>query len=155
MLPMLETSNTTKTSASPIVDVPEGGQILIAGDDSSAEQLKRVLVKAGMTAQIAGSMTSACRSARTGQFHVVVSKPSLTDGTWRRLLDIAQLYDCGFEIVLLAENFDFADWAQALEAGVFDVVDTSWGLAKAAEIVKGALWAACLKTGAPNSDWRL
>jgi len=153
MLPILETTDTTKTFARPIVEVPQGCQILIACDDSSAGQLKRVLVQAGMTVQTASSMTSACHYARTGRFQVVVSKASLGDGSWWRLLDVAQHYDAGFEIVLLADNFDFADWAQALEAGAFDVVDTLWGLTKVAETVKGALWAACLKAGGPSADW--
>lgn len=152
-MPTLETQDTTKTCARPIVDVPDRSQILIVCDDSSMERLEHVLVRAGMMAQTVRSMTAACHHARTGRFQVILSKPSLADGSWRRLLDIAQHYDSGFEIVLLAENFDFADWAQALEAGAFDVVDTAWGLGRVAEIVKGALWAACLKAGGPRTTW--
>ena len=145
MMPILETSDARKLRPHPIVGVPDGCRILIVCDDSSAEQLKSVLWEAGVIAETANSMTAGCESARSGRFQAIVSKPSLGDGSWRRLLDIAKHYDLGFEVVLMARNFDLAEWAEALDAGVFDVLDTLGELPRAAEVAKGALWAACLK----------
>ena len=80
---------------------------------------------------------------------MVVSTPLLSDGSWRRLIEIANHCDLGFEVVLWARKFDFPGWAEALEDGAFDVLDVVHGLPKAAQTVKGALWAAYLKGTGP------
>jgi len=49
----------------------------------------------------------------------------------------------------LARTFDLSQWAEALEDGAFDVLDVVHGLPKAAQTVKGALWAAYLKGTGP------
>jgi len=54
---------------------------------------------------------------------VVVSTLLLRDGSWTRLTDIANHYDLGFEVVLWARNFDFAEWGEAMKDGAFDVLD--------------------------------
>jgi DNA-binding NtrC family response regulator len=142
---ILEASNASMTRTGPIAGVPDGSQILIICDDSNAEQLKNIFRQAGVVAETTNSMTAGCEYARSGRFQAIVSKPSLGDGSWRRLLDIAKHYDLGFEVILLARNFDLNEWVEALEAGVFDVLDTLGELPRAAEVAKGALWAAYLK----------
>jgi DNA-binding NtrC family response regulator len=94
-------------------------------------------------------MTAGCEAAKSGLFQVVVSRPVLRDGSWRRLIDIARHYDLGFVVVLVASTYDFDEWADALKDGAFDVLDALHELPKAAEVAKRALWAAYL-----NGAWR-
>jgi len=47
----------------------------------------------------------------------------MRDGSWRRLTDIANHYDLGFEVVLWARSFDLLEWTEALKDGAFDVLD--------------------------------
>ena len=130
--------------------VPDEARILILGDDEpDMERLKTVFREAEFSAETATSITAGCEAAKSGRFQVVVSVPLLSDGSWRRLIDIANRRDLGFEVVLLARTFDLSQWAEALEDGAFDVLDVVHGLPKAAETVKGALWAAYLKGTGP------
>lgn len=89
---------------------------------------------------------------------MVVSTPLLKDGSWRRLSDVANHYDVGFEIVLWARNFDLREWAVALEEGAFDVLDAMCEQPMAVEATKGAFWAAYLKGAGPKpgaaSAWK-
>jgi CheY-like chemotaxis protein len=152
MRPILETTEATKTLTGPGVGVPEGYRILIICDDSNAGQLESVFRESGVAAETATSMTEGCEYARSGRFQAILSTPSLGDGSWRRLFDVANQYDLGFEVVLLTRNFDLTEWAEALDAGAFDVLDTSGELPRAAEVAKGALWAACLKGAGPRLE---
>jgi len=152
MMPMQTRSNAPKTHVGSISGVPDGCQILIVCEDSSAEQLKTVLREAGVAPQTARSMTAACELARSGRFQTVVSTPLLGDGSWRRLIDIANHYDLGFEIVLLVRHFDLAEWAEALKDGAFDVLDVLSDVPRAAEVVKRALWAAYLRGAGPRPE---
>ncbi len=151
-MPTLETTDVCKTRSGSVVGVPDGCQILIICDDSNAEQLKNTFRQAGVVTETANSMTAGCEYARSGRFQAIVSKPSMGDGSWRRLFDIAKHDDLGFEVVLLAHNFDLTEWARALDAGAFDVLDTLGELPRAAEVAKGALWAACLKGAGPRLE---
>src|SRR5712691_11076443 len=74
----------------------------------------------------------------------------LSDGSWRRLTDIANHYDLGFEVVLWARNFDLPDWAEALKEGAYDVLDAMCEQPRAVEATKRALWAAYLKGAGPG-----
>jgi len=152
MISILEASDAKNLRARSIVGAPDGSHILIVGPDSSAEQLKSVLRERGIVVETATSMTEGCEYARSGRFQAIVSKPSLSDGSWRRLLDVAKQYDLGFEVVLMARNFDLTEWAEALDAGAFDVLDTLGELPRAAEVANGALWAACLKGAGPQFE---
>jgi DNA-binding NtrC family response regulator len=113
------------------------------------EQLNRVVREAGLISEWVTTMTDACSSAKSGRFQVVVSTPTLHDGSWERLLDIAHYFDLGFEIVLLARNFDLMEWVEALKKGAFDVLNVPRELPKVAEAIKRALWAAYLKGAGP------
>jgi DNA-binding NtrC family response regulator len=124
----------------------EGAQILIlCADDWITEQLVTVFRHAGFISQTAKSITAGCAYAKSGRFQVVISTPVLGDGSWRRLVDIANHYDLGFVVVLVASSFDFNQWAEALEDGAFDVLDALHELPRSAEVAKRALWAAYLK----------
>lgn len=133
--------------------VPDKARILIVcNDDSITERLNIVLREAGFISECTRSITAGCESARSGRFQVVISTPELGDGSWSRLVDIASHYDLGFVVVLVANTFDFNQWAEALENGAFDVLDVLHELPKAAEATKRALWAAYLKGAGPGPE---
>jgi DNA-binding NtrC family response regulator len=137
-------------SGSPL-KIPDGARILIVCDDNyDTERLRTILQEEGFTSEWAKSITAGCEAAKSGLFQVVVSTPSLKDGSWKRLTDIANHYDLGFEIILWARNFDLRDWAVALEEGAFDVLDAMCEQPKAVEVTKGALWAAYLRGAGPK-----
>lgn len=146
------TSDVCESRANPMFRVPDGSQILIVCEDSSAEPLMAVLRKAGIAWKTANSMTAGCELARSGRFQAIVSAPLLGDGSWSRLTDIANHYDLGFEVVLLVRHFDLAEWAEALKDGVFDVLDALSDMPRAAEILKRALWAAYLRGAGPRPE---
>jgi len=131
--------------------VPDGARILIVCDDNSdTDRLKTVLQEAGFVSECAKSLTAGCEAAKSGRFQVVVSTPLLRDGSWRRLTDIANHYDLGYEVVLWARNFDLAEWVEALKEGAFDVLDAMCDPQKAGEATRRALWAAYLKGAGPS-----
>ena len=137
-------------SGSPL-KIPDGARILIVCDDNyDTERLRTILQEEGFISEWAKSITAGCEAAKSGLFQVVVSTPSLKDGSWKRLTDIANHYDLGFEIILWARNFDLRDWAVALEEGAFDVLDAMCEQPKAVEATKCALWSAYLKGAGPN-----
>jgi DNA-binding NtrC family response regulator len=141
-----ETANEAKLRAGLVFKIPEQARILIVSDnDSDAKQLDAFFRDAGFIPETARSITAACECARSDRFQVIFSSPTLRDGSWKRLIGIANHYDLGFEVVLLARNFDLADWMEALTDGAFDVVDVVRELSTAAEIAKRALRAAYLK----------
>jgi DNA-binding NtrC family response regulator len=123
--------------------------LIVSDDDSMAERLKNVLSEAGLLSESAKSITAGCELARSGRFQAVITTPVLTDGSWRRLVEIASHFDLGFEVVLAASTFDQNDRAVALKDGAFDVLDTLHELLKAAEVTKCALWASYLKGAGP------
>src|SRR5437016_10626627 len=105
-----EMTGESKTRSSLTLKVPDGARILVGrDDDSDTERLKSILQKAGIVSECAKSITAGCEAAKSGRFQVVVSTPLLSDGSWRRLTDIANHYDLGFEVVLWARNFDLAE----------------------------------------------
>ena len=145
-----ETAVEAELAGRPTLQIPEGARILIVcDDDSAAERLEALFREAGFSWEAAISITEACEAARSGRFQVVVSVPMMRDGSWRRLIDVANHYDLGFEVVLLARNFDLPEWAEALKDGAFNVLYTLHELPKAGEVVKRALWAAYLKGAGP------
>ncbi len=119
--------------------------LIVCDNDSDTERLEIVLREAGLTSESANSITAGCESAKSGRFQVVFSPPLLADGSWRRLIDIAQHYDLSFELVLLAPSFNLNQWTEALQDGAFDVLDVLYDLPKAAEAAKRAFGAAYLR----------
>ena len=146
-----ESTGENETPLGSPLKVPDGAQILIVCDDNSeSDRLKTVLQEAGFVSERAKSITAGCEAAKSGRFQVVISTPQLRDGSWRRLTDIANHYDLGFEVVLWARNFDLTEWAEALKDGAFDVLDTMCEPPRAVEATRCALWAAYLKGAGPN-----
>ena len=130
----------TSLSTSLKPSVPHEARILIVCDDDSiTERLNILFREAGFISECAKSITAGCESARSGRFQVVFTTPVLCDGSWRCLVEAAHHYDLGFEVVLLARTFDLSQWAEALEAGAFDVPDALDELPKAAGVAKLAL----------------
>ena len=126
--------------------------LIVCDDDSNTETLQTVFREAGFLSECAKSITAGCEAAKSGRFEVIVSVPVLSDGSWRRLIDVADHYDLSFEVVLLARTFDLNQWAEALEEGAFDVLDALQELPRAAEVASRALGAGHLK---PYSARRL
>ena len=146
-----ERTGESKTRSGSPLKVPEGARILIVCDNNSdTDRLKDVLREAGFVSEWARSITEGCKAAKSGRFQVVVSTPVLSDGSWRRLIDIANHYDLGFEVVLWTRNFDLREWVAALNEGAFDVLDAMCEQPKAVESTKRALWAAYLKGAGPH-----
>jgi DNA-binding NtrC family response regulator len=130
---------------------PEGSRILLVCDDESdTRQLRTLLMEAGFHLDCAKSMRAACQAVKSGEFQVVISTPLLKDGSWRRLVDIANHTDLRFEVVLWARSFDLREWAEALENGAFDVLDAVYEKPRVVEAAKCALWAAYLKGAWPR-----
>src|ERR1700682_6253552 len=133
-------------------NLPDGARILIVcDDDSETQRLRTMLLEAGFATDCAKSITTGCEAAKSGQFQVVVSTPQLRDGSWRRLTDVANHYDIRFEVVLWARNFDLKEWAEALDNGVFDVLDAVNEQSRIVEAARCALWAAYLKGAGSNA----
>jgi DNA-binding NtrC family response regulator len=146
-----ERNDESKTRSGLPLKIPDGARFLIVCDDNSeTEWLKTILRGEGFVSEWAKTIAAGCEAAKSGQFQVVISTPLLRDGSWRRLRDIANHYDLGFEIVLWARNFDLREWAVALEEGAFDVLDAMCEQPKAVEATKRALWIAYLKGAGPN-----
>jgi DNA-binding NtrC family response regulator len=123
--------------------------LIVCEDDSTTKELRIALGRAGLSSEIARSMTAGCALARSGRFQVVFTAPVLYDGSWRRLADIASQYDLGFVVVLVASGYDFNQCAEAVKEGAFDVLDPMHELPKTAEAARCALWAAYLKGVGP------
>jgi len=131
-------------------NIPARPGVLIASDDDNdAKRLKTILSEAGYGVECARSITAACGAAKSGQFQVVISKPQLRDGSWRRLTELANHYDLHFVVVVWAHTFDLREWAETLDSGAFDVLDAVYDLPRVVEVVKGASWAAFLMGAAP------
>jgi DNA-binding NtrC family response regulator len=127
-------------------EMPDEARLLVVTDDDSyVEQLIIIFKKAGFASEIARNVTDACDAAKSGRFQVVVTVPSMRDGSWQRLVDVAYHYDLRLEIILLARSFDLTEWAGALNDGAFDVLDVLHELPKAGKVATAAFWAAYLK----------
>lgn len=135
---------------SKLIALDEPRILIVCGDNLIAKRLKQVLGGAGLSSECVKTITAGCESARTGRFQVVVTTPFLGDGSWRRLVDIATHYDLGFVVVLMAGTFDSGQRAEAIEDGVFDILDALHDLPKVAETAKRAMWAAYLKGSGPD-----
>jgi DNA-binding NtrC family response regulator len=137
-------------NAASVSKASEKAQILIVCDDRSITKRLRIAFQAAsLSSEVVHSMTAGCAFARSGRFHVVFTVPALRDGSWRRLTDIANQYDLGFVVVLVASGYDFNQCAEAVKGGAFDVLDPMHELPKTAEAARCALWAAYLKGVGP------
>jgi DNA-binding NtrC family response regulator len=126
--------------------------LIVSENDSEAERLQTAFQKAGLSSECANSITAGCEAAKSGRFHVVFSTPLLADGSWTRLIEVANHFSLGFEVILLARTFDLNQWAEALQVGAFDVLEVLCDLPKAAEAAKRALGTAYLKRFRPRPE---
>jgi DNA-binding NtrC family response regulator len=135
-----KTADQTEADAGLPLRAPDTAHILIVSDnDSDIKELKIVFQKAGLTSETARSITAGCESAISRRFQVIFSTPVMADGSWQRLIDVANHYGLSFEVILLARTFDFNQWGEALQVGAFDILDVLCDLPKAAETVRRAL----------------
>lgn len=126
--------------------VPDMARILIVCEnDSDTEGLKSVFQEAGLASESVGTISAGCESAKSDQFKVVLSSSLFGDGSWTRLLDVADHFHLSFEIILLTRNFTHGQWAEAIQDGAFDVLDVLYDLPKAPAAAKRAWGAAYLK----------
>lgn len=146
MMPTQNRSDGTEPHAGLNFTVPDLPRILIVCEnDSDRERLKTVFGEAGLIWESAKNITAGCEAANPGRFQVIFSTRLMADGSWKRLIDVAQHYDLSFEIVLLARSFTLSQWTEALQDGAFDVLDVLYDLPKAAEAAKRAFGAAYLR----------
>jgi DNA-binding NtrC family response regulator len=116
------------------------GQILIIRESNpDTEELKAVFREAGLTSEVAKGISAGCRLAKSGKFQVVFCTPLLRDGSWKRLIEVAQQDGLSMEVILLARTFNLNQWGEALQAGAFDVLDVLCDLPTAADAAKRAL----------------
>lgn len=126
--------------------VPEKARILIVCEtDSDTGRLKTLLRAADLDSESVDNMVSGCELARSDRFGVIFSTPFAGDGSWRRLIEVANQHSLSFELVLLARTFELDQWVEALQIGAFDVLDLVSDLSRAAEVAQHAFGAAYLK----------
>lgn len=131
--------------------LPIQARILIVSDnDVDSEGVSAVFREAGLACEIVRTITAACEVARSGGIHVVFCTPYLQDGSWRRMIDLACYHNLGFEVVLLARAFSDKEWAEALQEGVYDVLDAVSDLPRVAGVAKSALGADYLRRFRPR-----
>ena len=119
--------------------------LIVCGTHSDTRRLETQLREAGLDSESVDSMTAACESARSDRFEVIFSTPFAGDGSWKRLIGLANQHSLSFEVVLLARTFDLHQWAEAMQIGAFDVLDLVFDLSRAAEVAQHAFGAAYLK----------
>src|ERR1700688_249575 len=96
-------------------NIPDGARILIVCDDDSERRRLGVwCLEAGVAVDCAESIATGCEAAKSGQYQVVVSIAQLSDGSWRRLTDIANYYDLPFEVVIWPRPFVLEQWREPL-----------------------------------------
>jgi DNA-binding NtrC family response regulator len=126
--------------------------LIVCETDSDAGQLITLLQNAGLESESADNMKAGCESARSGRFGVIFSTAFKGDGSWKRLIELADQYDLNFEIILLARTFELGQWAEAMQVGAFDVLDLVFDLPRVAEVAQRALGAAYLKRFRTRAD---
>lgn len=126
--------------------------LIVSSDEALADTLISILDGSGFAAEHSATMTDACTLAKSGHFYVVLTEPTLTDGSWRRLANLAKGAHLEFVVVLVSKSCDLRQRVYAKKEGVFDVIDALNELPKAAEVVMRALWVEYLNGVAPVPD---
>lgn len=126
--------------------------LVIHDDDVISKALELILCHAGFASARVKSMEAGCELAKSGRFQVIVTKPTLVDGSWKLLMDIDSQYRPGFVIILVASAFDHNECGQALEDGAFDVLAGLHEMSWVAEVARRAFWAAYLKGAGPRPE---
>jgi DNA-binding NtrC family response regulator len=125
--------------------------LIVCDNEADTDALGCVLREAGLACERVRHIAAACELARCGGFQLVFTSPFLEDGSWRHLIDLAHHHELGFEIVLLGRTFSDKEWAQALQEGVYDVLDVLTDLPRAAQVAKSAAGADYLRRFRPRA----
>ena len=126
--------------------------LIVSSDEQLADSLISTLDESGFAVEHAATMTDACALAKSGDFYVVLTEPTLTDGSWRRLANLAGRNHLEFVVVLVAKDSDLRQRIYAKQEGAFDVIDAVHGLPKTGEVVMQALWVEYLNGVGPVPD---
>ena len=126
--------------------------LIVCETDSDTDRLKKLFRGASLDSENVENMTAGCESARSGRFGVIFSTPFTGDGSWKRLIEVANQHSLSFEIVLLARTFELDQWAEAMQIGAFDVLDVVFDLPRAPEVAQHAFGAAYLKRFRTRAD---
>lgn len=114
-------------------------QILIACDDDTvAGQLQTILRAARIESVCTKSIVTACYFAQCGRFPVIFTLPSLSDGSWRQIIDVCKYSRPAPAVVVVARSFDINEWGESLTYGAFDVLDSLQEIPRAAEVASRA-----------------
>lgn len=140
----------TREAETPTMSSANAHILIVSDNNVISEILELILSNAGISSERVRNIANGCELARSGRFQVVVTTSDLVDGTWEVLAELAGRYRPGFVVIVVANAFDARKWADALDFGVFDILDASHELWKVGEIVTRALWAAYLEGAGPQ-----
>ncbi len=126
--------------------------LIVCETNSDTRRLETLLREAGLDSESVDNMAAGCESARFDRFGVIFTTPFAGEGSWKRLIGLANQRSLSFEIVLLARTFDLDQWAEAMQIGAFDVLDLVFDLSRAAEVAQHAFGAAYLKRFRSRTD---
>lgn len=143
----------TKTKQPVFQPLQPETQVLVVADELLAHTILLTLENSGLSADWVTTMEEGYALAASGRFPVILSQPRLPDGSWRRLIDLANRESSKLVVILVARKFDTRDWLQALQDGAFDVIDAVYGLDKVKEAVHRAMWVEYLTGAGPAPDW--
>lgn len=142
----------TSPGISPLLLKNAQSEILIATDDDAvAHKLQTLFRAAGLNSVCTRSVAAASYAAKSGQYPVIFTTPSLADGSWRHLLDASIHGRTAPAVVVVAHSFDINEWAETLRYGAFDVLDSILEMARAPEVASRAFSAASGTTPACGS----
>jgi DNA-binding NtrC family response regulator len=148
--PSRESNGALKSFSGLTPKISAEARILIVCDDNSLiERLRIMFGQVGFVSEVARGITDACDAAKSDRFQVIFTVPLMRDGSWRRLMDVAEHYALGLDVILLAREFDLAQWADALNEGAFDVLNVTHDLQNAVEVATSAFWAVYLRGAGP------
>ena len=100
--------------------------LIVCETGSDTDRLKNLLREASLDSESVDNMTAGCESARSGRFGVIFSTPFTGDGSWKRLIEVANEHSLSFEVVLLARTFELDQWAEAMQMGAFVSCSLFW-----------------------------
>jgi DNA-binding NtrC family response regulator len=113
--------------------------LIVHDDDAVARRLEVTLRQAGLPSERVTTIDDGCKCAGSGRFQVVVTKPVLQDGSWKKLAELDERHRPGFVVILVSGAYNLNQWIHALDDGAFDVLDERHELAQVADAARRAL----------------
>jgi DNA-binding NtrC family response regulator len=126
--------------------------LIVHDDDSVSRRLEVTLRHAGLPSERVTTIKDGCECAGSGRFQVVLTKPVLQDGSWKKFAELDERQRPGFIVILVSGAYNLNQWIHALDDGAFDVLDERHELTQVAEAARRALWAAYLKGAGPSPE---